>query len=152
MLNIEEQVYRNAFKDKAKEYVYENLYKQQSKRIVTLVKTLKRELENNGGVQYAQIELINSYKERIRTLQNKYTALQTEFNDLKIELEDKSDMYGKLQESAKELLFKLETYKGSEKLLKALKLDQLKLVEEDCQKTLRIIAKEKNDVNQQPWN
>jgi hypothetical protein len=118
---------------------------------VSLVKILKGELDNTSGVNYAQIELINSYKDRIRTLQSKYGTLQNEFNELKIDIEDKSDMHSKLQESAKELLYKLEAYKGSEKLLKAMKLEQLKLIEDDCQRTLKIIAKEKNDVKSKSY-
>jgi len=154
MLKIEEQAYLNLFEDREK--VYSTLYHQSTNRISFLVRVLKNlanernlfiEKEVNYVVETSKEEMINSYKERVKHLNNRIVSLQGELANSEIELEDRKEMYSKLSHKYEDLVYELEMFKGNEKLFKRLEIETLFKFEEDMQNSLKVVAKIKNEVN-----
>lgn len=146
MLNIEQQVYSTTFRNYKKEELLEMLNKQNYKRIINLVMLIRKQIFNSSDFQSENVELIQSYKDRIKALQGKYNSIQSQFSEIKIELEDKNDLYNKLVEKNKDLFQQIQMFKGNEKILKGLSLEQLNDFEEDAQKLTRVISKIKSEV------
>lgn len=152
MLKIEEQAYLNLFEDREK--VYSTLYHQSTNRISFLVRVLKNlanernlfiEKEVNYVVETSKEEMINSYKERVKHLNNRIVSLQGELANSEIELEDRKEMYSKLSHKYEDLVYELEMFKGNEKLFKRLEIETLFKFEEDMQNSLKVVAKIKNE-------
>jgi len=151
ILKMEEQIYSNLYEDREK--MLSTLYNQSTNRIEFLIRVIQKLIQERNAlasqenIQLSNKEdLINSFKDRIRTLNSRILAVQESLSTVEIELEDRKEMYSKLSSKYEDLVCELEMYKGDERILKKLEFETLVKFEENLHKSLSNIAKIKNQV------
>jgi hypothetical protein len=99
------------------------------------VRVIRNQSLKNSEKQPDETEkdrLLNLYSETNRMLQKKFFNSQSELAQLKIELEDKTELFNRLNEKYEEISAELEIYRGNESLIKNMKLEDLILLEKNC--------------------
>ena len=140
ILDVEEKAYNKFYQSKTTS-IYEALYKECVKRIIILTKIIREYKPYKAELVYAEkqnekMELINTYKDKIKQMKLTCSKLDIDKKDIEIELRDQQNYSEQLEKRIEEL----ELFKFDDKALFKLDFETLLRYEEDCQNTLNKIS------------